>query len=163
MALKVVSRVRELDIISLVDIIFLLLIFALTVEVGGGGGKSWDPGTGGKHTTLKIDIGRGRVPDFPRLIQVKIVYANDTSRIDYPPDDQFIGLPRLSFQDMEEVGETMDDVDKYLENPLVYPIDGIEVKAEGDIPFKLVDLFVRKFSSAEQENFSLAYWGGRSK
>jgi hypothetical protein len=161
MALSIVRPIRELDLISLVDIIFLLLIFALLVQIGGESGKTPTHGKGDKETTLRIDIGRGRIPDRPELIQIQVVYDNDTNRVDYPPDNEFVSLPHRSFMDMEEVRQTMRHIDTYLNAPRLYPVEGIEVKAQGSVPFKLVDLFVRQFSSAEQENFSLAYRGGQ--
>ncbi len=161
MALSIVRPIRELDLISLVDIIFLLLIFALLVQIGGESGKTPTHGKGDKETTLRIDIGRGRIPDRPELIQIQVVYDNDTNRVDYPPDNEFVSLPLQSFMEMDEVRQTMKHINTYLNAPILYPVKGIEVKAQGSVPFKLVDLFVRQFSSAEQENFSLAYRGGQ--
>ena len=160
MAVSFMRPYRELDIISLVDIILLLLIFALMVQFGGEHGRTQMQGKGDRETTLRIDIGRGRITDHPELIQIRIVYDTDTSRIDFPPDDRFVGLPHHSFMDMEEVRRTIMLVDKYLSAPMVFPVKGIEVESQASVPFKLVDLFVRQFSTAEQESFSLGYRGG---
>ncbi len=161
MALNFVRPTRELDLISLVDIILLLLIFALLVQFGGESGKTLTQGKGDKETTLKIDIGRGRIPDRPELIQIRVVYDTDTNRVDYPPDREFVSLPQTSFMELNEVQQTMRHIDTYLKAPMLYPLKGIEVTAEGSVPFKLVDLFVGQFSFAEQENFSLAYRRGQ--
>ncbi len=161
MALNIVRPMRELDIISLVDIILLLLIFALLLERGDESGKTRNPGPGDKETNLWIDISRGRIPDRPELIQIQVVYDIDTNRVDFPPDDQFVSLSHHTLMDMEEVRQTMRHINTYLNSPILYPVEGIEVKAQGSVPFKLVDLFVRQFSSAEQENFNLAYRGGQ--
>ena len=85
MAFNVVRISKELDIISLVDIIFLLLIFALMIQIGGESGKTPIKGKGDKETTLWIDIGRGRVADRPELIQVRVMYDKDTNVVNYPP------------------------------------------------------------------------------
>ena len=158
---NVIRPARELDIISLVDIILLLLIFALLVQFGGESGKTQTQGKGDKETTLRIDIARGRISDSPDLIQVRVIFDTDTNAVNYPADDRFVSMPHHSFMEMEEVVRTMMHVDTYLSSPLRYPVKGIEVKADGNIPFKLVDLFVRQFSFAEQGNFSLAYRGGQ--
>ncbi len=160
---NIIRPTRELDIISLVDIILLLLIFALLVQFGGESGKTQTQGKGDKETTLIIDIARGRISDSPDLIQVRVVYDKDTNLVNYPEDNRFVALPHNSFMEMEEVVETLKYVDTYLGAPLRYPVKGIELKASGNVPFKLVDLFVRQFSSAEQDNFSLAYRGGKFK
>ena len=163
MVRNIVRPIRELDIISLVDIILLLLIFALLVQFGGESGKTPIHGKGDKETTLKIDIGRGRISDSPELIQIRVVYDSDTNRVDYPPDAEFVSLSYHSFKDMEEVRQTMRHIDNYLDEPILYPVKGIEVSAQSNVPFKMVDLFVRQFSKAEQENFSLTYRGGQFK
>ncbi len=161
MAFNIVRPIRELDLISLVDIIFLLLIFALLVQIGGESGKTPTKGEGDMETTLMIDIGRGRIPDRPELIQIQVVYDNDTNRVDYPPDNEFVSLPLQSFMERDEVRQTMRHIDTYLNAPILYPVEGIEVEAQSSVPFKLVDLFVRQFSFAEQPDFSLAYRGGQ--
>jgi len=163
MALQFVRPYRELDIISLVDIILLLLIFALLVQFGGESGKTPTQGKGDRETTLRIDIARGRISDRPNIIQVQVVYDADTNRVDFPADDQFVSLPTHSFMETEEVRQTLKYIDTYLNAPILYPVKGIEVKAQSSVPFKLVDLFVRQFSSAEQESFSLSYRGGKQK
>ena len=161
MTFNIVRSSKELDIISLVDIILLLLIFALLVQFGGESGKTPIKGKGDKETTLRVDIGRGRVADRPELIQVRVMYDKDTNVVNYPPDAEFVSLPHYSFMDMDAVRQTMKHVETYLNAPILYPVKGIELKAQGNVPFKLVDLFVRQFSTAEQENFSLAYRGGQ--
>jgi len=160
MAFKSVRPYRELDIISLVDIILLLLIFALLVQFGGESGRTQTKGKGDKETTLKIDIGRGRIADRPELIQIRVVYNEDTSLVDFPPDGEFVSLPPHSFANMEAVSQTVMHVDRYLGAPVTYPLKGIELKAQGSVPFRLVDLFVRVFSTHEQGNFSLTYRRG---
>jgi hypothetical protein len=159
-AFNTIRPFKELDIISLVDIILLLLIFALLIEVGGESGKTKTRGEGDRETTLIIDVSRRRIPDHPDRIQIQIVYDNDTNRVNFPPDDRFVSLPHRDFMEMEEVRQTMKHIDAYLNAPILYPVKAVEVSAQNRIPFKVVDLFVRQFSFVEQENFSLAYGKG---
>ena len=137
---------REWEMISLIDIIFLLLIFAFVIPQGGGGEQP--SGIPSKALTIRLKP----VEQIGELHKQEVVldagYRSETYQDAFTIDDPFWQLSEVQFANLapsQLITHTIDDYRKYRDS--TNGLESIRVEAADDTPFKVIDFIVRRCSS----------------
>jgi hypothetical protein len=129
---------KEFDIVSLVDIVFLLIIFGLVVtaiEIVHGSAR----GTGDEGETLQLTFKRmSKPPDHINEVAVIATRSGVTQSCFFPPDQQILTMPDGNWNKQEAVAFIHEKIAEFAaKGPVSHPII---VEAEEDIPFRVVAL-----------------------
>ena len=136
---------KEFDIVTLVDVVFLMLIFGLVVaaiEISGGG----IPGQGTEPQTLHLTFKRLPAhPEHPDRIAVIAARLGIEKTAFFPPDELLISMFPQDWENEEAVRLIRDEIEEYHEecdarsNPII-------VEASDDTPFRIVGFILRECS-----------------
>lgn len=129
-----IKRQKELEIISLIDIIFLLLIFSFVVI----------PGIDEPLPTLKIKLESltGNKGD-----RVKVEIFDPDANLAYTTTFTQNDLNSVEFDDLDKCKKIKINIEEYLQGDK--GDEHIIVEADDDIPFRVIDFIVRQCSASD--------------
>jgi len=160
MKLKRVKRFKELEIVSLIDVVFLLIIFGIVLSVlGGTGGEPDDD----KVSVMKIRIEREPEPidpEAPRRLQVRIINsAQDNTIFEeyFTPDEQFLALSPSDFERLPACTLIANRIRVFVDSLLTGDpnsfSDFIEVSVSDDTKLRIIN-FITKACTPYREYLS---------
>jgi hypothetical protein len=135
---------KEFDIVSLVDIVFLLVIFGLVVaaiEITTGG-----EGRGDDKETLHLTFRNIRTsPDTPPRLAVIAAWRGDSTMTFFPAIEQIPNMPEDDWENQDAVKEMDNKIQEYGEqrDARAYPII---VEAIDEVPFRVIAVVLKKCS-----------------
>ena len=140
---------RQMEMVSLTDVIFLLLIFALLQAFKG------TADTEDKDSSGDMTIRLGQVSQVGEIEQQFVsVYDNISKKTDtmtYPIDDAFFRDDSAEFA-LRHISEfIMTNISRYVrERDSVSGRERIHVEIDMDTPFRMVDFIIRRCSVSKE-------------
>lgn len=155
MAFKPLRTRRELEIISLIDIVFLLLIFGIVVScisryerMLGEVGKEV-----GIKSHLSIHVYRETTDEAAGTDLVEIIYPNNkrTYFESFPPDNVLLGLDSAEFANLPACKLISTHLGEYISEYLQSPdttnlVNHIDIRVAGDTKFRIVGFIINQCS-----------------
>ncbi|MCX6827873.1 MAG: hypothetical protein NT002_01115 [candidate division Zixibacteria bacterium] len=148
MGIKRIESRREFELMSLVDMMFLLLIFSFAQPFGSNRDVGRD--------ALTITVLRENLQNTSDQLQVSMLqpFRSDTIKLSMVLDNNFYNSDSASFSDLcRPIKEEISSYINYRDSS--NGVEPIRVMASDDAPFKIIDFIIRTCSTLKDSTLNL--------